>query len=146
MNMSKRNPFPRRKRRGASVLEMCLVLPVLLMLSFGAADYGYFFFVKNTLQGAAGAGVRAAAPPTATNANVNTVISNMMTAAGLQSSGYTVTYSPSDVSTAAAGSPVSVTITITWGNVSMHALSAGYGGISNAKLVTGAAAMIKESS
>ena len=150
MNRQNRFLFAARRgttrRRGSSVLELCLVLPILIMLSFGVVDYGYFFYVKNTIQGAAEAGVRTAIPPTATNANVTTVITNMMTAAGLQSSGYTVTLSPTDVSTAAAGSSVSVTITITWGNVSFKALSSGYGGISNSKAVTGAAVMIKESS
>lgn len=135
-----------RKRRGSSVLEFVLVLPILIMLSLGVVDYGYFFYVKNTLQGAAEAAARAAIPPTATNSSVTTVVSNMMTAAGLQNSGYTVTFSPSDVSTASAGSSVSVTINLTWGNVSFKALSSGYGGISSSKQVTGTAVMIKESS
>ena len=49
---------PRPLTRGASVLEMALVLPILLMLSFGVVDYGYYFYVKNTVQGAALAGAR----------------------------------------------------------------------------------------
>jgi Flp pilus assembly protein TadG len=124
-------------RRGSSTLELVLILPILLMLSFGVVDYGYFFFVKNTLQGAAEAGVRAAISPTATNAGVTTVVGSMMTAAGLRNSGYTITLNPSDISTA---------VTITWGNVSFKTLAAGYGGISNSKPVIGAAVMIKESS
>ena len=139
---------PRRlfRRRGTSVLEMALVLPILLMLSFGVVDYGYFFYVKNTVQGAAQAGVRAAIPASATNANVNTVISNMMTAAGIPSGSYTVTLTPTDVSTAAAGSTVTVQITCTWGNVGLHALSSSMGGISNSKQIQGVAVMVKESS
>lgn len=138
---------PRRRRaRGASVLEMALVLPVLLMLSLGVVDYGYYFFVKNTVQGAASAGVRAASTPGATNASVTSIISSMMTAAGLQNSGYTVTLTPSDVSTATDGQSVTVTITCTWANCGTHALPAGMGGISNSKQVTGSAVMQKESS
>jgi Flp pilus assembly protein TadG len=135
-----------RARRGVSVLEMALVLPILLMLSFGAVDYGYFLYVKNTVQGAAQAGARAAIPSDATNAKVTSIISSMMTAAGLQSSSYQVTCNPSDVSTAAAGSPVTVTITCTWANVGLHALPVAMGGISNSKQVIGAAVMIKEAS
>ena len=131
---------------GASVLEMALVLPILLMLSFGVVDYGYFFYVKNTVQGAAQAGVRAAIPSSATNSGVNAVITNMMSAAGLQNSGYTVTFNPTDVSTASAGSTVTVTITVTWGNVGLHALSSSMGGISNSKQIVGTAVMVKESS
>ena len=116
------------------------------MLSFRIVDYGYFFYVKNTLQGAAEAGVRAAVPAAATNANVTSIISTKMTAAGLQSSGYTVTLSPTDISTATVGSAVSVTVSITWGNISLKALSSGYGGISSSKLVVGTGVMMKEPS
>lgn len=139
---------PRRLRgaRGTSVLEMALVLPILLMLSFGVVDYGYFFYIKNTVQGAAQAGVRAAIPASATNANVNSVITSMMSAAGIASGSYTVTLTPTDVSTAAAGSTVQVQISITWGNVGLHALSSSMGGISNSKQIVGSAVMVKESS
>jgi Flp pilus assembly protein TadG len=150
MSNSQQVLVPRRRthnaRRASSVLELCLVLPILLTLSFGIVDYGYFLYVKNTVQGAAEAAARAAIPATATNSSVNTVITNMMAAAGLQNSGYTVAFSPTDVSTAAAGATVTVTIAVSWGNVGTHTLSAGYGGISNSKQITGAAVMIKESS
>ena len=43
----------RRRRRGSAVLDAALVFPILLSLTFGAIEYGYYFFVKNTLQGAA---------------------------------------------------------------------------------------------
>lgn len=134
-----------RVRRGASVLEMALVLPILLMLSFGVVDYGYFFFVKNTVQGAAQAGARAAVLASATNADVTNIITTAMTAAGMQNSGYTVTLNPSDVSTATAGNPVTVTISVSWGTVGLHALSSSMGGISNSKQIVGAAVMRKES-
>jgi len=122
-----------------------LILPIILMLSFGVVDYGYYMYLKNTFQGAALNGVRAAIPATATNAIVTSAVSSAMTAAGLQSSGYTVTLTPSDVSTAAAGSNVTVQVTATWGNVGTHALGSAWGGISASKAVTGTAVMAKES-
>ena len=134
------------KRRGGSMLELVLLLPILLMLSFGVVDYGYYFYLKNTLQGAAQAGARAAIPGAATNANVTTAVSNILTAAGLSSSNYTVTLSPTDVSTATAGSTVTVTITCTWANVGTRALSSSFGGISDSKQIVGVAVMRKESS
>jgi len=132
-------------RRGASVLEFVLVIPILAMLSFGIVDYGYYFYVKNTVQGAAQAGARAAIPGTALQSDVTTAVSNILTAAGLQNSGYTLTTSPTDVTTASVGSTVTVTVRINWSNVGIHALSSGWGGISNSKVITGAAAMRKES-
>jgi Flp pilus assembly protein TadG len=122
-----------------------LILPILLMLSFGVVDYGYYFYLKNTFQGAALNGARVAIPASATNANVTSAVSIAMTAAGLQSSGYTITLTPSDVSTVVAGSNVSVQVAATWGNVGTHALGTALGGISNSRTITGTAVMVKES-
>ncbi len=54
-----------RFRRGNAVLEMALVLPILLLLAFGMVEFGYFFYVKNNLQGAAreGSARRSWRPP-----------------------------------------------------------------------------------
>ena len=132
--------------RGGSAIELMLVMPILLMLSLGVIDYGYYFYLKNTLQGAAQAGARAAAPATATNTSVNAVISNILTAAGMPSSNYTVTFSPTDITTASVGSPVTVTISSSWANVGTHMLGPAFGGISNSKQIVGVAVMRKESS
>ena len=40
----------RPRRLGASILEMALTLAILLNLTFGTIEFGYFFFVKNTVQ------------------------------------------------------------------------------------------------
>jgi Flp pilus assembly protein TadG len=136
----------RFNRRGGAVLETALVMGVLIMLSFGTAEYGYFFFVKNEVAGAAREGARAAIPTAATNTAVNTAISNVMTAAHIPSTAYTVTLSPTDVSTATAGTPVSVTVTCLWGTVGVTPLPTSMGGLSTTKQVTGVAVMRKESS
>ena len=143
MNLPKRQRYS--GRRGGSLLELILVLPILLMLSFGVVDYGYYLYLKNTFQGAALDGARAAIPASATNANVTSTITAVMTAAGMQSSGYTVTLTPSDVSAATAGSNVTVQISASWANVGTHALGTAWGGISNSKNITATAVMVKES-
>ena len=56
----------RRARRGNAVLETALVLPILLALSFGLVEFGYFFYVKHNMQGAAREGARVAITPSAT--------------------------------------------------------------------------------
>jgi Flp pilus assembly protein TadG len=134
-----------RSRRGVAVLETALVMGILIMLSFGTAEYGYFFFVKNTLAGAARDGARAAIPSSAANSDVITAISIVMTAAHIPSTNYTVTLSPSDISTATSGMPVTVTITCTWGIVGVTPLPVAMGGIPSTKQVTGVAVMRKES-
>jgi Flp pilus assembly protein TadG len=135
------------RRKGTAVLEMTLVLPLMIMLSLGAVSYGYLVYLKNTFQGAAQAGARAAIPSTATNSSVTGstgIVTSMLTAAGIPAANYTVTLSPSNVSGLAAGTPISVTISGTWGNVGVQALPACFGGISNSQTVTCSATMQKE--
>jgi len=127
-------------RRGNAVLEAALVLPILLYLAFGTVEFGYFFYVKNNVQGAAREGVRAGIPPGATNTDVTNAISSQMTAAGLQSSGYTVTTTPSNVSGLSPGATVTVNVQCTWGTVGLRPLQL----ISTSKVVKGQAVMRKE--
>jgi Flp pilus assembly protein TadG len=123
----------RTTRRGNAVLEAALVLPILLSLAFGTVEFGYFFYVKHCLQGAARQGVRAAIPADSTTADITTAVSGAMTLYGLQNSGYTCT-------TTSDTTNVTVTVQCTWGAVGIRPL----GLISSSKLVKSAAVMRKE--
>jgi Flp pilus assembly protein TadG len=146
--MVKRNRIWRRAgvRRGNALLDAALVLPILLSLTFGTVEYGYFFFVKHSLQGAAREGCRAAIVPTATNSTVTQTIAASLNAAGLNSSTttldskFTLTLSPSNVSGLAAGTSVTVQLDATWGTVGVRPL----GLIGAAKIVRGTTVMRKE--
>jgi Flp pilus assembly protein TadG len=131
----------RRRRRGNAVLEAALVLPVLMSVAFGTVEYGHFFFVKHTLEGAAREGARAGIVAAAGNADVTTAVASVMSAAGFDGGQYTVTVTPSTVSSAAGGSMVSVTVSGAWGTVGVRPM----GLIPGGKLVTGTAAMRRES-
>jgi|SRR4051794_6106639 len=132
----------RRRFRGSAVLDAALVFPILLSLTFGTIEYGYYFYVKHSLQGAAREGARAAITPTAVNSDVDTAISNSMAAAGLSSSGYTVTKNPSTVSGQVAGTSITITVTCTWGTVGSGFRPLGL--IGTAKQVKGVTVMRKE--
>jgi len=137
-----------QRRRGVSTGEIALVLPILLMLSFGVVDYGDYLYLKNTFQAAALAGARAAVPYAATNSNVtgtNGIVTKMMTAAGFSSSQYTVTLSPSDISQLSTGTPITVTVAANWSAVGTHVLSTPFGGLSGGKQISSTAVMQKES-
>ncbi|MGH7177386.1 MAG: TadE/TadG family type IV pilus assembly protein [Tepidisphaeraceae bacterium] len=131
-----------RRRRGSAVLDAALVFPILLSLTFGTVEYGYYFYVKHSYQGAAREGARVAITPSATNTEVTTAITNALTAAGLQSSGYTVTVSPSNVSGLSAGTSVSVTVTSAWGTAGSGFRPLGL--IGSSKQVRGVTVMRKE--
>jgi len=135
-----------RRRFGNATIEMVLALGILLNLTFGTIEFGHFFFVKNTLQGAAREGARAAISAAATNAEVTTAVNASLNAAGFKTASYTIKIRNSadtadiDVATQAAGSGVLVKVTGSWGTVGLRPL----GLISSTKTVLGAAVMRKE--
>jgi Flp pilus assembly protein TadG len=135
-----------RPRRGATILEMALTLGILLSLSFGTVEFGYFFFVKNTVQGAAREGARVAITPTASNSDVTAMVNRALTAAGLRPGDFTTTVkvagTVANCNTATAGQPVEVSVQGTWGTVGLRPI----GIIGSTKAVVGAATMRKEGS
>jgi Flp pilus assembly protein TadG len=145
----------RRKRRGNALVEAAFVLPVLCWLVLGAMQFGYYFYVKNTLQGAAREGCRAGIVLNNSNTNITTAIAQYLNAAGLNSSKtildgkYTLKVeSPLgtsvNVSSLSTGSPCYVTVQASWGNVGLLMLPPALGGLSNAKVVAGTSVMRKE--
>lgn len=135
----------RNNRRGNAVLDAALVLPILLSLTFGTVEYGYYFFMKHSLEGAAREGARAAiVPSTVSNTTVTTAVANALNAAGLNSSTTTLdakyTLSISPAVTSASGTAITVTLSASWGTVGIRPL----GLIGSGKTVTGTAVMRKE--
>jgi Flp pilus assembly protein TadG len=49
-----------QNKKGTTVVEMAVVLPIFLLLVFGIIDFGYYFFVEHTLQYATREGMRLA--------------------------------------------------------------------------------------
>jgi Flp pilus assembly protein TadG len=131
----------RRRYRGAAVLEAALVLPILMGVAFGTIEFGHFFYVKHTLEGAAREGARAGIVASSANANVTAAVAGTMSAAGFNSGQYSVVTSPANVAGVAAGSSVTVTVTMTWGNVGLRPMAL----IAANKQVTGRAVMRRES-
>jgi Flp pilus assembly protein TadG len=89
--MSNRSQKKRLKStdQGSSIIEAVLVFPILLWITFGAVEFGHFFYMKHTFQGAAREGARAAAVPGSTNADVTAAVNAAMSAAGVASNKYT---------------------------------------------------------
>jgi Flp pilus assembly protein TadG len=107
------------------VLEAALVLPLLLLVVFAAIEFGYAFYVKHTLQGAARTGARAAILPDATDASVNSAVSTAMQRSGLASATFTVkiknatTNSTASVGSIAEGEPVLIEVSTPWSQFSV---------------------------
>jgi Flp pilus assembly protein TadG len=137
------------RRIGAAVLETVLIMPVLLYLAFGVVEFGYYFYVKHAVEGAAREGCRAFIVTGATLTDVSNAVSNSMSAAQLSGSGYTIvtkdgstTLTNGNYTSAIAGDTITVTVSCTWGTA-----GAGYrpwGLIGVSKSVIGTAVMRKE--
>jgi Flp pilus assembly protein TadG len=121
----------RSRRSGTSLVELALTLGILFSITYGTIEFGYYFFVSNSMQGAAREGCRAGIVAGATNSSVTTEIEIYLQDCGLVPSGttasgsggtysvgnYTVVLSPVNVTTATVGNTLTVTITATWGTV-----------------------------
>ncbi|MDB5301325.1 MAG: TadE family protein [Phycisphaerales bacterium] len=106
-----------RLRRGTALVEMAIVLLLLMLLTLGAIEYGWMFLKQEQITNAARQASRLACTPDATNAQVTTQISRLMSSYGMASSGYTTTLTPNDVSAAGRGETVTVQISVTYKKV-----------------------------
>lgn len=98
-------------------VEAALVLPLLILITFGLIEYGWLFLKAQQINNAARHGARLAVTPDATTAQVQEAIDALMAEAGLGDSGYTKTISPANVSDAAPQSQVSVTVSVPYQNI-----------------------------
>jgi Flp pilus assembly protein TadG len=146
------------RRRGGAVLELALTLSILFSICYGLIECGYYFYVKNTMEGAAREGCRAGIVTGGTTAECNSAIENQLQAAGLVPNGtsasagsgvytignYTVTYmdngvTVTNVASITTGDTLTVQITATWGTVGAGFRPAAIIGAS--KTITTASAM-----
>ncbi len=136
----------RSTRRGNAILDAAFVLPILISLTFGSIEWGYFFFTKHVLQSAARDGARTAITVSATNTKVTQAVITSLYNAGLNSSPttldakYALTITPSPVLGQAEGTPITVRIDCNWGSFNVRPL----GLISATKVVRGTTVMRKE--
>jgi Flp pilus assembly protein TadG len=79
----------RARARGATVVEMAIVAPLLLSILFGIIEFGWVFMVRQTMTTAAREGCRVAALQGSTEQDILDRVSGYMQPAGL--SGYEVT-------------------------------------------------------
>ena len=139
-----RNVRINRRRAGAAVLELAVTLMVLLLLSFGTVEFGHFFFLKNTIQGAAREGARAAIPPSTSNTDVTSAVNASLVAAGLNPAQFTIQVkvngNVANASDATTGQRIEVRVTANWGTVGLRPL----GIIATSKSGLGAATMRRE--
>ncbi|MDP9174373.1 MAG: pilus assembly protein [Planctomycetota bacterium] len=116
-----RNRHGIRRRAGSATVELALTLSILLSICYGTIEYGYYFFVKNTMEGAAREGCRAGIVSGAANSDVTTAVINQLVAAGLlpanslTTGNYTVTINPAgspEAGLSVPNTPIGTTLTV----------------------------------
>lgn len=110
------NRHNNQRRRGTVTTEAALLLPLLLLMTFGALEYGWMFLRAGEVTNAARQGVRAAVRADATSGEATSAVSDVMTASGLGSSGYTVSVSAVDVE---PGEAVTVQVSVPYANIEL---------------------------
>jgi Flp pilus assembly protein TadG len=95
-------PSKRSSAHGLALIEMALILPLLLILSSAAIEYGWLFLNQHELTNASRQAARYASLPDTTSSQVTDQIFSLMSQYGLakSKSDYTVVLTPSDVTTA----------------------------------------------
>ena len=71
-------------RRGGAVVEMAVVSPLLLMMTLGMIEFGYVFMMEQSITNAAREGCRTATLSGATDADIQTRITQSLAGTGLQ--------------------------------------------------------------
>jgi Flp pilus assembly protein TadG len=122
-------------------------MSLLLSMTFGMVEFGYCFYCKNILVGAAREGARNAITPSSTTATVTTAVSNALASTHWPSSNYTVAITDTsgntlDPSTATVGSQIEVTVSGSWGTLGRGFSPLGL--IGTGKTISGVVVMRKE--
>lgn len=79
-------------RRGAALVELAIVMPVLLLVVFGIIEFGQMTYVRQTLISAANVGAYRAIQPGATEAIVIEVTTQALVDGGLSAGEITINY------------------------------------------------------
>lgn len=97
-------------------MEFAFVAPFFLLLVFGMLEFGRAVMVQQMITNASREGARLATLDGTTTALVQSTVQGYLTAAGI--GGTTVTVSPSPPSSAGYGDPVTVSVSVPFGQVS----------------------------
>ena len=110
-------------RRGAAAIELALVFPLLILLTFGAIKYGWLFLKAQQITNATRYGARLAILPDSTTADVKTAIINMLALANISIGSDNITITPADISSVSIGDAVKVQVVVPAANVDIMNVS-----------------------
>ena len=104
------------RRLGAAAVEFAIVAPLFFLFVFGIIEFGRVMLVKNVITNASREAARVAVIDGATSTEVEQVARKYSEAGTVAD--VTVTISPSNLSTATQGTPITVTVSVNFNDVS----------------------------
>ncbi len=113
----------RLARRGAHIVEMALVLPILIMIVFGIIEFSRANQIRQTVKQAAYEGARVGITMDATVASVQAQANSVLTGVGI--TGGTVTVSPNPITSTTPFVTVTVSASATANGWFMKYFTAG---------------------
>jgi Flp pilus assembly protein TadG len=129
----------RHSRRGAAVVEMAVVTPLLLLFLFGIIEFGWMFMVHETMVNATREACRQATLEGTTTGEVYTRFTNSMSGIGLDTSAYTVSIEAATL----ANPVVTVSASVPYSKISLTGMY-GFLGLNESRNLMSTCSMRKE--
>ncbi len=104
-----RSNRPFRTRNGTAAVETAILLPLLVLVTFGSLELSNMVFLKQGLSMASYEGAKIASSPGATDAQARLRVQEILTTRSLTST--TITITPAQVATTPRGTMVTVAVT-----------------------------------
>ncbi|MBX3420811.1 MAG: pilus assembly protein [Pirellulaceae bacterium] len=105
-----------QRRRGAATVEFAVIAPLMMVLTMGMIEVGRMVMVKQIMVNASREGARLGALPGVSNSEVVARVQQEL--AGSNVSGVQVNVNPIGLAVAAAGTPVTVSLSVPSSSVS----------------------------
>ena len=129
----------RHCRRGAAVVEMAVVAPLLMLFLFGIIEFGWMFMVHETMVNATREACREASLDGTTTGEVWTRFTDSMAGVGLDSAAYTISIEEATV----ANPVVTVAASVPYSSISITGMS-GFLGLDENRIMSSSCSMRKE--
>lgn len=107
-----------KNRKGVAAVEFALVAPLFLIFFLGIVEFGRLTMVRNVMTQATRVGARLAILDGTTAAEVEEIIENQLASSGVTPEDLDIVISPANLSSAASGDDVSVTVTLEFSDIS----------------------------
>lgn len=112
----RRRTRPTAQRRGAAVVEMAFVTPIIFLIVFSCIEFGRLLMVVHGLEAAAREGCRTAISWDSTAQDVEDIVKERMATFGIKK--YSLTMDPSSPATVCQWQPIRVRVTARYDDVS----------------------------